>query len=326
MRSHYIHKSWGLCSPANLRVETLFGPASGYVAKYVNKSSGVPLLLRQPTTSTFYLSSRRPAIGCSYLRKLNILNSVKERNFKYSQIVKSKDGSVTSVPMSYPKQISGYFFPKCYRFSLLDRSQLLRIYGSNPNFSIVKQINRKYNIRSVDNPTGCLLSSVTHMFTSDEIVYGISSNRTCSRRCAAYCSTFNVSIEKYIDDLLAYYTHMSSEAFGFFVDYLNDHNFSFSTLVIAYPSSFSSLPKHVDLLAFDRSNQSLEDLLNFYGLTLSDLYLSDGSLNPICNARYSDTPEFIKFSDTVLHKKQDFEQKRLYSHMSNQLLNNYEAF
>ena len=105
--------------------------------------------------------------------------------------------------MSYPKQISSYFFPKCYRFSLLDRSQLLRVYGSNPDFSIVKQVNRKYNIRSVDNPTRCLLSSVTHLFSADEIVYGISTNRTCSRRCAAYCSTFNVSIEKYIDNLLS---------------------------------------------------------------------------------------------------------------------------
>ena len=326
VRSHYIHKAWKLCSQKNLRVERLIGAASSYVAKYVNKSSGVPHLLRLPATRTFYLASRKPAIGVAYLNKIDIRNQVQKRSLTYNKNVKSKDGSVSIVSMPYPKRISGYYYPKCYDYVNYSRRELCTLYGSFEGPNIVNQVCRKYKIRTASDKCGNKLSRVYHLLTDEERIYGISSNRTAAKRCYLYCLKYGCSVEQYVDDLISYHAHLASESIRFFCDYLNDHHVSLKTLISAYSSAFTKLPIDVDMLVYDNSNYALESLLNDYGLTLTDLYDTKGNLLPLYAYDYINSSEFKKYSDTILQKRFEFNQKRLFTHYTNQLNCNYETF
>ena len=80
------------------------------------------------------------------------------------------------------------------------------------------------------------------------------------------------------------------------------------------------------MLVYDNSNQSLEFLLNDHGLTLIDLYDDTGHLISFSCYDYINTPEFKKYSDSILKKRFEFNQKRLFTHYTNQINCNYETF
>ena len=187
-------------------------------------------------------------------------------------------------------------------------------------------MSRKYNIRTSSNKCGNKLSRVFHLLSDEERIFGISSNRTAAKRCYLYCLRFKCSVEQYVDDLLSYYANLASESLRFFCDYLNDHHISLKTLISAYTSAFTQLPHDVDMLLYDNSNQSLEFLLNDHGLTLTDLYDDTGHLISFSCYDYINTPEFKKYSDSILQKRFEFSQKRLFTHYTNQINCNYETF
>ena len=333
VRDYYIYKAWKLCSKDNLRCETLFGAGSSYVSKYVNKSSSVPLLLQQPTTSTFYLSSRRPAIGCGFLNNYNVPLELSKRNFSYSKQAVNKDGSTSVVSMQLPKQIASYFFPRCYDFVHLTRNELRKIYGSKIAFSnldkypnLVHEVARKYRLHSYNDLSVLSISSVYHYMLDDEKIYGIPQNRLAASRAYLYCSKYNVSLDNYIDDLITYHTSCSSQSYGLFVDWLNDHQLSIPTLVSAYPSSFENLPVNIDDLVINRFTEPLENLLNSCGFTICDLYDNSGHLISLSCYSYNNDKQFIKYCDSVLQKNHQFETKRVFTHIINQLNYNYETF
>ena len=160
----------------------------------------------------------------------------------------------------------------------------------------------------------------------DEILYGIPTNRLCAQRCMLYCNHYHVSVENYVDDLLAYHAHNASQGLRMFTDYLNDHSMSLRTVVMAYSSAFFNLPENVDLLVFNKSNRALESLLNDYNLTLFDLYDNDGKLINLSSFDYNNSEVFKKYSDKIYNVNSDFERRRYFAHMSNLNNNNYEAF
>lgn len=333
IRDYYIYDAWKLCSKDNLRCESLFGAGSTYVSKYVNKSSDVPYFLRQPTTSTFYLASRRPAIGCGFLNVRNTSVMLSERDFSYDKSITQSDGSASVVSMQLPKSIASYFFPKCYNFVKLTRSQLCKIYGSKLSFrdvtkypSLVREVNRKYRLHSYNSNSERSLSSAYPYMLNDEKLYGIPQNRTCASRAYEYCNKFNKSIEQYIDDLCSFWSIRSSNALGFFVNWLNDHPLTINTLVKAYPSSFQNLPEHIDDLVYNQFTRPLEYLLNDYGYTICDLYSDNGYLIALSSYDYTLDSQFIKYCDNVLLNNHKFEIKRVFTHISNQLNYNYETF
>ena len=142
-----------------------------------------------------------------------------------------------------------------------------------------------------------------------------------------YCSDIGRQVvEQYVDDLISYYAHLASESLRFFCDYLNDHHLSLKTIISAYSSAFTKLPHDVDMLLYDNSNQSLELFLNDYGLTLTDLYDDTGHLISLSHYDYINTSEFKKYSDSILQKRFEFNQKRLFTHFTSQLNCNYETF
>ena len=333
IRDYYIYDAWKLCSKDNLRCETLFGAGSTYVSKYVNKSCDVPYFLRQPTTSTFYLASRRPAIGCGFLNSVDTTSMLFQRDFTYSKSVTKTDGSSSVVSMQLPKSVASYYFPKCYNFRMFTRNELCKLYGSKIAFSdvtkypsLVREVARKYGLHSYCENSNRTISTAYPFMSIDEILYGIPQNRLCASRAESYCLRYNKSIEQYVDDLCAYHTLSSSNAYGFFVQWLNDHFQSIDVLVKAYPSSFQHLPINIDDLVFNEFTRPLDYLLNDYGYTICDLYDEFGKLIPLSSYNYILDCQFLKYCDSVLFNNHEFETKRVFTHISNQLNNNYETF
>ena len=333
VRDHYIYEAWKLCSKNNLRCETLFGAGSSYVSKYVNKSSSVPYLLRQPTTDTFYLASKCPAIGCGYLNIRDTADMLSKRDYTYNKQVVDKAGCATSVSMQLPKQIASYYFPRCYDFVHLTRHELCKIYGSKINFknlnkypSLLREVARKYNLHSYNEISKRSYSAVYHNMLDDEILYGIPQNRLAANRAYLYCQKYNISIENYVDDLITYHSSCSSQSYGMFVDWLNDHKLNIPTLVSAYPASFDNLPLYLDDLVVNSYTEPLNSLLNSAGFTLCDLYGNDNKLIPLSCYSYNNDKQFIKYCDVVLQKNHEFETKRVFAHINNQLNYNYETF
>ena len=148
---HYIFDAWKLCAKGNLRCAPLIGGGSSYVSKYVNKHSDYPSILQMPFADTFYLSSRHPAIGCSYLNKRDTTTMLKERDFTISRPIKQQDNSVRLITMPLPKQIASYYFPKCFRFVYHDRRELCAIYGSKTAFFLIIYTLK----RGLPSPRGC---------------------------------------------------------------------------------------------------------------------------------------------------------------------------
>lgn len=332
VRDHYIYAAWRLCSKDNLRCETLFGAGSSYVSKYVNKSSSVPYFLRQPTTDTFYLSSKRPAIGCGFLNVCNHADMLSKRDFSYCKQVVDKTGCATSVSMQLPKQIASFYFPKCYDFVHLTRAQLCKVYGSKIAFkdldkypSLVREVARKYNLHSYNEISKRSFSSVYPYMLEAEKLFGIPQNRLAAHRAFLYCIKYNVCIEQYVDDLITYHTSCISKSYGLFVDWLNDHKLDIFTLVAAYPASFVNLPDNLDDLVINSFTEPLENLLNSAGFTLCDLYV-DNKLIPLSSYSYNNDIQFKKYCDSVHQKNYEFETKRIFTHINNQINNNYETF
>lgn len=336
VEKHYIFDAWKFCSRNNLRCAPLIGGGSSYVSKYVNKHADYPSILQMPFADTFYLSSRRPAIGCAYLNKRHTTTMLKERDFTISRPIKQQDNSVRLVTMPLPKQVSSYYFPKCFRFVSLDRRKLCNIYGSKIAFStnnqldkypsLVNEVIRKYSLKSKNSLNTNTFSDCYDVMLHDEIIYGIPTNRLCAERCFQYCNHYNVTVEQYVDDLLAYHAHNASEGLRMFTDFLNDHSMSLKSVVMAYSSAFFNLPEHADLLVFNKSNLALENLLNDYNLTLFDLYDSDGNLLNLSSFDYKNSEVFKKHCDKIHQINTDFERKRFFAHLSNINKNYYEAF
>ena len=111
-----------------------------------------------------------------------------------------------------------------------------------------------------------------------------------------------------------------------FVDYLNDHDTNLCNVVMAYQSAFTNLPEHADLLVFNKSNLSLENLLNDYNLTLFDLYDNEGNLLNLSSFDYKNSEVLKKHSDKIHQINTEFERKRYLAHLSNINKNNYESF
>ena len=111
-----------------------------------------------------------------------------------------------------------------------------------------------------------------------------------------------------------------------FVDWLNDHHLNIPTLVSAYPASFVNLPLCLDDLVINSYTEPLENLLNSVGFTLCDLYGNEKKLIPLSCYSYNNDKQFIKYCDVVLQKNHEFETKRVFAHINNQLNYNYETF
>ena len=211
-------------------------------------------------SDTFYLASRHPAIGCAYLGKRDTKTMLSERDFTITRSIKQQDNSIRLITMPLPKQVAAFYFPKCFRFVSYDRRELCAIYGSKIAYSlndrldkypsIVNEVKRKYKLKSNDTLNTNTFTDCFNFMLKDEILYGIPTNRLCAQRCMLYCHHYHVSVENYIDDLLAYHSHNASEGLRMFTDYLNDHSMSLKSVVMAYPSAFCNLPEHADLLVF----------------------------------------------------------------------------
>ena len=180
-----------------------------------------------------------------------------ERAFTITRPIKQQDNSLRLITMPLPKSIASYYFPKCFRFVALDRRELLSIYGSKIAFSsngcldkypsLVKEVIRKYKLKSTNTLHTKNYTDCYDKMDLSEIIYGIPTNRLCAERCMQYCNDYHVSVEQYVDDLLAYYSHNASEGLRMFTDYLNDHSMSLKSVVMAYSSSFSNLPEHASV-------------------------------------------------------------------------------
>ena len=164
-----------------------------------------------PFADTFYISSRCPAIGCSYLNKRDTATMLSERSFTITRPIKQQDNSVRLISMPLPKSIASYYFPKCFRFVNYDRRELCAIYGSKNAFlsnnrldkypSLVNEVIRKYKLKSTNSLNTNTYSDCYDAMLFDEIIYGIPTNRLCAQRCMLYCQRYNVTTEQYIDDL-----------------------------------------------------------------------------------------------------------------------------
>ena len=64
VEKHYLRESWQFCDKQNVDISQVQTNASSYVSKYVRCDTRIPDLLKIPSkTSSFFLCSRKPAIG-----------------------------------------------------------------------------------------------------------------------------------------------------------------------------------------------------------------------------------------------------------------------
>lgn len=355
----YFYKSWTLCNRQNMDISTVVSNASSYVAKYVRCDTKLPdILTIAGKTKTFYLSSRRPAIGVNYFDYSGLVDKVEHHSAHVDKLSYAKNSvSVYSLPVLRPA--ASYFFSKIYKSHTYDIGHLLSFYTDANKFITSKHRQqiaqfetfahaRSYissiipnHIREVDSMLEYFkrkhidiksLSDIYHLLSKMDIMYGISQNRSCILKCIYYTTKYNISHYEYIRNYLNFYTVKNSETLNYMYECYNDMlERGYSKLDVArfvYPSFFETLPSHFDSMSDDQKI-NYEMVIASLDILHSDIYNQSGFLCILCrdiNKDYVNTSMYQSFDDHVKDKNIQFEKTRLKNHMLNQKLGNYERF
>lgn len=308
----YILKAWGLCDSKNLDCSRVVSSASSYVSKYVNSWTKLPDILKIPSkTSSFFLCSRRPAIGVSFFDYDQLASKVKYGNVKRSKLV-NVNGVSTVVELPLHSSVIRYYFPKLYRSSDYDNSKLRDFFFSVFRYvskdailqlrylpyrdqydyissllpSYIRDIILHLDSLSVQANRRIVMGDIYSTLTNEEVLFGIPQNRTALIRFLIYSSNTGFNISEYVNIYCSFYSLRFSDTINYSIECQNDLiSKGYSQVDVArfvYPSFFKSLPSTLDVVIcnkdfrlFDQSTDyyiNLSMLLSGLGLTIEQVY------------------------------------------------------
>lgn len=353
----YLRESWKLCSPTNLDVSRVVSTASSYVAKYVNCDTNVPDILKIPgKTKTFYLSSRRPAIGVPYASYDMFSAALESRSNTYCKET-IHDGVPSSISLPIPKCITNEYYPTPYNFVSYDIQGLRNFYSSIYQFSsrsqwssIIKELIRLGHdrcslrkkistmlpnyCRDVESmiPEGKSLMDIYLSLNYNYMYYGISINRRCLISFIIDSSLKDYSVDDYVTNLCEYKTVSYVESlFNMYQKMENLKKKGVSDLDIAlwcYPSYFDTLKPHINMYGDDELTLLRMNLTSL-NLDWYDIYDKYGILSVSSSSAHKkqmETPEYVAFKYKLYDNLTKFEKTRNINHFINQKQGNYEAF
>lgn len=357
VRQCYFGKSWKLCDPKNMDISAVVASASGYVAKYVNCDTSLPDILQIPgKTKTFYLSSRRPAIGVNYFDYSSLVTKVQHHTTKYDRLAYDNNVPVTvAVPIF--SAATNFYFPKIYKSYQYDYGQLCEFYRSSYQYCSPEQIRqlgisdfnklREYVSKLLPNHIKTVSSYIDHKRTNNPklklsdlsdflsyeyILFGVPQNRAAIIKFLIFTSINNLTLNEYVEHYLNYYSVRSSETMSFqyeYQNYLIDKGYSkLDVARFCYPSFFNSLPRHFYSMNDDQLiNYTMS--ISSLGLDHSDVYNSNHILICTPNRNMHDfaiDEDYKTFISGIRDRLVEFNKKRKINHFNNQNQGNYEAF
>lgn len=337
----YLHDSWKLCDISNAPVSQVVSSAPLYVAKYVSCDSSCPDILKLPQTSTFYLSSRRPAIGSTCVDYCDLSDQIYDSHVVYDKVTVVKNFGINHVELPYPNCIFSRWFPKPLGFSSMDYNDLVSFYSSAlrhyPN--LVSFVNSKYKIgQNITDPLGVTTKYTYSFFLSNysksEFAFGIPQNRHCLNVFLSVHKLYNISVHDYVSTLLHLYTVRFSQSMRFLydmqnyfvasgVDWKRIAYYCCPDLFLQFSGKWSIMRSNPDLLVY------LDTMLSSFNVSVSDYYdvsgnLCDGVLNHTYD--YINTSDFSSYCDFILHSSIEFDKTRNINHLNNLNSNCYESF
>lgn len=363
VEKHYIYKCWKLCNSSNINISEVVSAASSYVSKYVSCDTDCPNILQvAKKTKTFFLCSRRPAIGVSLYTYAGLSLKIQYNTTKVVRYIE-KDGVPTSVRVPIPGSVSRYFYPKLYKSSTYDNKELYEFYSSISEYvrsgdreyikdmsyddaykyissiipNYVKDVNQLLESIGLSddwtyhNKSTIKLSDIYSQLSILQVNYGIYQNRCCLIRSVIFMVQNDVSLYEYIDNYSRFYSIRASESMEFFYDCQNYYkSVGYSNIDIArymYPSTFMELPYSIvdvdnDVLSF------VKMLCSGLGIEMDDLY-PNGRMSykfTNINTDYINTMEYNMHKSDVADRNLLFNKSRDLNHYINQNHLNYEAF
>ena len=321
VRKLYLAKSWRLCDPRRIDVQTVVSSAPSYVAKYINCGTDLPPVLRLETTKPFYLFSKNPCIG--FADEVDDLFAFEyQSQERYNQVVVSKDHIPHEELFDSPSYITRYYFPRFVCCS--DRYTFRRFYSSL--LSAALEYSR----------TGYLPSCYDHMiskyhfnpshkkspkpsehltdYSDSEFCYGFPLNRTFIRRVGDLIKRFGLTISDY--DIL-YKKHLArsfSNRFKYYASWQSERMVDESSalyLVHTCVNGLAKLPLYAEELPDWLLYDMVDPLLRSYGLSVMDLYDSQGRLKSY-SAR---DPELSSLVSSLKVKEDLFFTKREHNYL-----------
>ncbi len=338
VKSCYLYESWRLCSPDNLDCSEVNSSAPTYVAKYVSCDSSLPPILQTSVTATFHLASRFPAIGCKAVDFSHLSDQVESSTLTYDTVNITKDG-VQSVSLPYPSAVVNYFFPKPMRFSCMDYNELLSFFNKSLQFSKLDSVCsmfkrcviRTYHIGDYD-PFRCHVikySDVVGSMSDDEFSFGIPQNSLCLKRCAYFCTHYNISVDYYLHLLLKCYAVRSSDSMKAMYDFQNycvDRHYSYKQIAyMCSPDLVNSLPRFFNLIGLDRLRY-FDLLLQSYNCCCRDFYDEHSERINLNALDVRNTSFFVDFIAYLTDQKVKFDKVRNINHFNNLNSQSYESF
>lgn len=204
-----VRQSWTLCRPRNISISPVSSQqACGYVAKYVTGNTSLPRILQTELTRTFYLSSRRSAIGTlSYtfekVQDMYVRGTITENYRTYKS-----DGSFTDYDVRIPKCVLSRYFPKCKSYGTLSRSEKLRVYSRLFATSVEERDLTRRNYKDIlgwrlyPKYEFCDISGKNMITVPSDMC---ASDVRAATACAKWCAHFGVSPSVYLDVLDWFY-------------------------------------------------------------------------------------------------------------------------
>lgn len=126
---HSLFKNWQMCDKDlfDRYVHFCDSGVKGYITQYLTCFSSLPKIYKDSEEiQPFRLSSKAPAIGFILQDKEKIFEDVSHGVIEYVTPIKRL--GVNPVHL-YPSDFMSTIFPKCYRYSQLDFSRVLVVYG-----------------------------------------------------------------------------------------------------------------------------------------------------------------------------------------------------
>lgn len=349
VKNCYFGEAWQFCDPKNMDISKVVSSASGYVAKYVNCDTCLPDILQIPgKTKSFYLCSRKPAIGVNMFDYNSMVFKIEHNSTKYDRLVFDNNVPISITVPIFRSAVS-YYFPKIYNAYGYDYEQLCNFYRSAYQYCSSEMIKRfkvnSYNllrpyvssklpnyIKEVDSilldfqkiSPNAKLSDIYDSLSYEYQIYGISQNRTAIIKFLIFSAVNNLTVFDYVNNYIKFYSVRSNETLNHMYEYQNYLSAKgldkVTIATFCYPAFFNSLPRHI-------YNMSDDQRINFdlsiasLGICEKDVYNQSGILihtKASILKKYLSYEDYIKYSNDVKDRLADFEKKRKLNHFINQ--------